>query len=140
MVFFRTEDGIVVPTVTAEQMREVDRIAVEEFGLSILQMMENAGRNLALNVMDMLDSARACPEQSRRALSKVEGVRSPSWRERVATAVGASAVPGIFTIVVSRSGWCSTGIRECCGGLPPINSTSSRRPVCSRRIPPGLAS
>jgi NAD(P)H-hydrate epimerase len=52
---FRTQDGIVVPAVTAEQMREVDRIAVEEFGLGILQMMENAGRNLALNVMDMLD-------------------------------------------------------------------------------------
>jgi NAD(P)H-hydrate epimerase len=58
MTFFRTEDGIVVPAVTADQMREVDRIAVEEFGLGILQMMENAGRNLALNVMDMLDSAR----------------------------------------------------------------------------------
>jgi NAD(P)H-hydrate epimerase len=40
---FRTEDGIIVPAVTAEQMREVDRIAVEEFGLGILQMMENAG-------------------------------------------------------------------------------------------------
>ena len=57
MVFFRTKDDIVVPAVTADQMREVDRIAVEEFGLGILQMMENAGRNLALNVMDMLDSA-----------------------------------------------------------------------------------
>ena len=55
---FRTEDGIIVPAITAAQMREVDRIAVEEFGLSILQMMENAGRNLAENVIDMLDSAR----------------------------------------------------------------------------------
>ena len=51
---FRTEEGVVVPAVTAEQMREVDRIAVEDFGLSILQMMENAGRNLALHVLDML--------------------------------------------------------------------------------------
>ena len=51
---FWTEEGIPVPAVTAEQMREVDRIAVEEFGLGILQMMENAGRNLAQNVMDML--------------------------------------------------------------------------------------
>jgi NAD(P)H-hydrate epimerase len=51
---FRTEEGLAVPAVTAEQMREVDRIAVEEFGLGILQMMENAGRNLALNVIDML--------------------------------------------------------------------------------------
>jgi NAD(P)H-hydrate epimerase len=52
---FRTEDGIVVPSVTADQMREVDRIAVEEFGLGILQMMENAGRNLAENVIDLID-------------------------------------------------------------------------------------
>jgi len=52
---FQTKEGNSVPAVTAEQMREVDRIAVEEFGLSILQMMENAGRNLAQHVMDMLD-------------------------------------------------------------------------------------
>jgi NAD(P)H-hydrate epimerase len=51
---FWTAEGVPVPAVTAEQMREVDRIAVDEFGLGILQMMENAGRNLAANVMDML--------------------------------------------------------------------------------------
>lgn len=33
--------------VTAKQMAEVDRVAVEDYGVSILQMMENAGRNLA---------------------------------------------------------------------------------------------
>ena len=43
-----------MPAVTADQMREVDRIAVEEFGLTILQMMENAGRNLAGHVIEML--------------------------------------------------------------------------------------
>ena len=51
---FRTEDGIVVPSVSVDQMQEVDRIAVEEFGLGILQMMENAGRNLAENVIDLI--------------------------------------------------------------------------------------
>lgn len=51
---FWTADGIAVPAVTATQMREVDRIAVKEFGLGVLQMMENAGRNLAGNVMEML--------------------------------------------------------------------------------------
>ena len=51
---FRTEGGIAVPAATADEMREVDRIAVEEFGLGILQMMENAGRNLAQNAIDML--------------------------------------------------------------------------------------
>ncbi len=55
---FQTKEGVWVPAVTAEQMREVDRIAMEEFGLGILQMMENAGRNLAENVMDMLGGAR----------------------------------------------------------------------------------
>jgi NAD(P)H-hydrate epimerase len=58
LVLFRTEDGIIVPAVTADQMREVDRIAMEEFGLGILQMMENAGRNLAENVLDMLDGTK----------------------------------------------------------------------------------
>jgi NAD(P)H-hydrate epimerase len=36
-----------IPTVTAEQMREVDRLAVEGFGLLLIQMMENAGIRLA---------------------------------------------------------------------------------------------
>ena len=53
-LLFRTGEGLPVPAVTAEQMREVDRIAVEDFGLGILQMMENAGRNLAANVVEML--------------------------------------------------------------------------------------
>ena len=35
------------PYVTADQMREVDRLAVDEFGITLLQMMENAGRALA---------------------------------------------------------------------------------------------
>jgi len=51
---FRTEGDVAVPSVTAEQMREVDRLAVDEFGLGLLQMMENAGRNLAANARAML--------------------------------------------------------------------------------------
>jgi NAD(P)H-hydrate epimerase len=54
---FYTEDGRPVPAVTAGQMREVDRIAVEDFGLRLLQMMENAGRNLAGNALEMLGGA-----------------------------------------------------------------------------------
>ena len=56
---FETADGRPVPAVTGEQMREVDRIAVEEFGLGILQMMENAGRNLAGTVLELLDAAES---------------------------------------------------------------------------------
>ena len=37
-----------MPSVTASGVREIDRIAVEETGPNLFQMMENAGRNLAL--------------------------------------------------------------------------------------------
>lgn len=37
-----------LPALTTEQMREVDRLMVEKFGIQLFQMMENAGRNLAL--------------------------------------------------------------------------------------------
>src|SRR6516225_8801658 len=33
--------------VTADQMREIDRIMVEDLHIELVQMMENAGRNLA---------------------------------------------------------------------------------------------
>lgn len=44
---FHTDGGLRVPAVTAQQMREVDRVAVEEMGPNLHQMMENAGRSLA---------------------------------------------------------------------------------------------
>lgn len=51
---FFTDTGIEVPAVTTDQMREVDRIATEETGPNLFQMMENAGRNLALLTMEIL--------------------------------------------------------------------------------------
>jgi len=36
-----------VPFVTTDQMREVDRAMIEDFHIELIQMMENAGRNLA---------------------------------------------------------------------------------------------
>lgn len=45
---FRTTDEEAVSAVTTEEMRAVDQVAVEAFGVDLLQMMENAGRNLAL--------------------------------------------------------------------------------------------
>lgn len=48
---FVTENGLAVTAVTAAEMREIDRVAVEELGPTLLQMMENAGRNLAGEVM-----------------------------------------------------------------------------------------
>ena len=44
---FPVVDGSVVPAVTMDQMREVDRIMIEDLHIELKQMMENAGRNLA---------------------------------------------------------------------------------------------
>jgi NAD(P)H-hydrate epimerase len=51
---FVTADGVEVPAVDAAQMREVDRIAMEETGPNLFQMMENAGRNLARLAIELL--------------------------------------------------------------------------------------
>lgn len=41
-----------LPEVDADAMREVDRMMIEDYGISLLQMMENAGRCLAILVRD----------------------------------------------------------------------------------------
>lgn len=46
------------PAVTAEQMREVDRLMVEEFGIELVQMMENAGRAVADVAVAAFDPGR----------------------------------------------------------------------------------
>jgi NAD(P)H-hydrate epimerase len=43
-----------IPTVTVDQMREVDRLMMEEMEVTLLQMMENAGRALAAQARQML--------------------------------------------------------------------------------------
>jgi len=52
---FRTSTGRSVTAVTAQEMRDVDRVAVEDVGLQLLQMMENAGRILAWHVCNARD-------------------------------------------------------------------------------------
>jgi NAD(P)H-hydrate epimerase len=52
--WFVTDQNVLVPAVTADQMREVDRVAIEEIGPNLHQMMENAGRNLAATAMERL--------------------------------------------------------------------------------------
>lgn len=51
---FVTDSGLDVPAVTTAQMRELDRIAMEETGPNLFQMMENAGRTLALLAIEVL--------------------------------------------------------------------------------------
>ena len=45
-----------IPALTTGQMQEVDRLMIEEYGIELIQMMENAGRNLALLAKRMLDN------------------------------------------------------------------------------------
>lgn len=47
-----------LPALTASQMREVDRLMVEEVRIELLQMMENAGRALAEQARRHLDGLR----------------------------------------------------------------------------------
>jgi NAD(P)H-hydrate epimerase len=46
-----------IPAVTAEQMREVDRLTVEDVGIDLVRMMENAGVHLAALVIDLFAPA-----------------------------------------------------------------------------------
>ncbi|MCK4969387.1 MAG: NAD(P)H-hydrate epimerase, partial [Thermoplasmata archaeon] len=48
-----------VPSITVDQMREVDRLMVEDYGITIPQMMENAGRILAELTIDLFAPERA---------------------------------------------------------------------------------
>lgn len=51
----RTGVSSMIPTVTVDLMREVDRLMVEEVHIELIQMMENAGRCLAQHVRSELD-------------------------------------------------------------------------------------
>ncbi|MCL7419056.1 MAG: NAD(P)H-hydrate epimerase, partial [Halalkalicoccus sp.] len=52
---FETATGLTVPAVTTEEMRAVDRVSIEEVGIELLQMMENAGRTLAWHARDVAE-------------------------------------------------------------------------------------
>jgi NAD(P)H-hydrate epimerase len=45
---------MIIPTLTTEQMTEVDRLMIEEYNIQLIQMMENAGRHLAEQARRML--------------------------------------------------------------------------------------
>ena len=45
-------DPLIIPYLTTQQMIEVDRLMVDVFGIQLVQMMENAGRQLAVLARD----------------------------------------------------------------------------------------
>ena len=81
MLEFRSDDGQIVPAVTSDQMREIDRIAIEETGPNLFQMMENAGRNLAALIIELL---------------------GPSWRQERVVILAGSGGNGGGGICVAR--------------------------------------
>ncbi len=46
-----------IPALTTTEMIEVDRLMIEVYGIHLLQMMENAGRNLAKLALQMLENS-----------------------------------------------------------------------------------
>ena len=69
---FVTDSGAEVPGVTATQMRELDRIAVQETGPSLVQMMENAGGSLAeLALLPELPTRRSTQRHATRVSAAV---------------------------------------------------------------------
>lgn len=46
-----------IPTVTVDQMRRIERLTVEQYGVAPLQLIENAGRSLAELVRRRLDDS-----------------------------------------------------------------------------------
>ncbi len=50
-------EGLQVPAITTEQMREVDRLMIGKYNVQLIQMMENAGRNLAEMVRRLLGTS-----------------------------------------------------------------------------------
>ncbi len=53
-----------IPVLSTAQIREVDRLMIERYGIQLIQMMENAGRNLALLVRrsmgESVENRRIC--------------------------------------------------------------------------------
>ena len=44
-----------IPSITTEQMRKVDDLMISKYGIELIQMMENAGRNLAELAINLID-------------------------------------------------------------------------------------
>lgn len=55
----KRQEHIDIPALTTEQMVEVDRLMTADYGIELIQMMENAGRNLAELTGRMLGASLA---------------------------------------------------------------------------------
>lgn len=44
-----------IPSISTEQMGKVDNLMINKYGIELIQMMENAGRNLAELAINLMD-------------------------------------------------------------------------------------
>ncbi|MFC1784567.1 NAD(P)H-hydrate epimerase, partial [Candidatus Neomarinimicrobiota bacterium] len=44
-----------IPSISTEQMRNVDDLMINKYGIELIQMMENAGANLAELAIQLMD-------------------------------------------------------------------------------------
>ena len=101
-----------LPYLTTEQMIEVDRAMIEDFGIELVQMMENAGRALAHLARERFLGGDPL------------GKRSPSWPARAATAAVRWSARGGCTTGARGSGSSSPNPTKASPRSPPINSAS----------------
>jgi NAD(P)H-hydrate epimerase len=101
-----------VPAVSAIEMREIQRVAQEDYGVDILQIMENAGRSVAMLALQMLGG-------------RGRGQQSPSRRRRQYQGRGLCAVRHLVNWGVDAEG---------------IFAEVERRRPSSRRRAPDLRS
>jgi len=71
--FYPMVDDSDVGWISREDMVEVDRIMIDQLHIELLQMMENAGRNLARLVLDMSSPA---------TVTVYAGSGADAWRPR----------------------------------------------------------
>ena len=48
---------IEIPTISTEQMRKVDDLMINKYGIELIQMMENAGANLAELAINLMEKS-----------------------------------------------------------------------------------
>ena len=53
-------DNRKIPAITTDQMRQVDDLMVNVYQIELIQMMENAGRNLARLAMELFLEIELC--------------------------------------------------------------------------------
>ena len=81
-----------IPDLTTEQMVEVDRAMIEDYRIELIQMMENAGRNLAHLARTGFSMVIRAAAQSSRSPAAA-AMAAARWSPPGACRIGARMLP-----------------------------------------------